>query len=695
MRLNRLDATRTLGLALIVAGVVIAAPAAEAQNFNAVTWTSLTQSGIPIGDPATDANNERNIVGDVTNPAAYVSQDANYMYFRIRLDADPRSNDNVTLKPFGWSCAVESNGTVTNYEFLAAVNGIENNGPNGEVDQVEWRFNGTTGTPNSISEQAETLVDRFPRSTHTQVTQATSTFSNNPDFFLAWAVPLTVIRAGGQGAPGIPATAALRFACGTSNNARNYSADPACGAKSNAQCTLTDSFSDPLFCTATGCAPQTGDTDGDGVSDAQETALGTDPTKKDTDGDGLPDNVELSATGSTGPYAAIDTDGDGVIDAKDTDSDNDCASDQSEGVNGYRNKSASPNACPTGRVCDTTKGQCVAVAASCNGDFASGASEACKDQTKPACNTAAPFAGFCTQCSATNAKLCLGGTPTCDLTTGTCAPCNGDRGSGATRACQGAGAPYCDLVAGTCGKCAANPDCTQPGGHTGPTCDVPTGACTDVDTDGDGVNDTVEGLLGTDKTKKDSDGDGIEDKAELTPVGGDTTGKVDTDGDGTVDALDLDSDGDTLSDKDEGTADVDNDGKPNFRDPDDDGDGILTKDEVEDTNKLPAGTDSRDDVDKDGKKNWYDSDADGDGTGDGAEGRGDSNGDGRPNYLDPQSGGASSSGGTSGGPFPEDEQGVLEGGGLSCSTSPTTSSGLIGFALVALAIGAAARRRRD
>ncbi len=36
-----------------------------------------------------------------------------------------------------------------------------------------------------------------------------------------------------------------------------------------------------------------------------------------------------------------------------------------------------------------------------------------------------------------------------------------------------------------------------------------------LDTDGDGLSDTIELALGTDKTKNDSDGDGFKDKAEL------------------------------------------------------------------------------------------------------------------------------------------------------------------------------------
>lgn len=61
-------------------------------------------------------------------------------------------------------------------------------------------------------------------------------------------------------------------------------------------------------------APQDGDTDGDGLTDAEEQAMGTDQTNPDTDGDGLSDREEFRVFG-TDPLNP-DTDGDGYLDGE-------------------------------------------------------------------------------------------------------------------------------------------------------------------------------------------------------------------------------------------------------------------------------------------------------------------------------------------------------------------------------------------
>ncbi|MBN8615677.1 MAG: hypothetical protein J0L92_34095, partial [Deltaproteobacteria bacterium] len=164
-----------------------------------------------------------------------------------------------------------------------------------------------------------------------------------------------------------------------------------------------------------------------------------------------------------------------------------------------------------------------------------------------------------------------------------------------------------------------DPDDDGDGVPTAEECADPT-ACRDTDTDGT-----------PDYRDADDDGDGRPTRDERPAAV-----SIDTDRDGTPDFLDVDDDGDGLPTAEECAAapcrDTDTDGTPDYRDADDDGDGILTARERADGAALGA---SGSDVDGDGDPNWLDTNADGDARGDREEGFGDDDGDGVPNYLDP------------------------------------------------------------
>ncbi len=133
----------------------------------------------------------------------------------------------------------------------------------------------------------------------------------------------------------------------------------------------------------------------------------------------------------------------------------------------------------------------------------------------------------------------------------------------------------------------------------------------------------------------DSDGDTITDADE---------GDLDTDGDGTPDYLDTDSDNDGIPDSTEagdadpatGPEDADGDGSPNSRDPDSDNNCI--------DDQAEAGGASPVDSDGDGETDPYDLDNDGDGIADADEvgsacGAPDTDGDGVADYMDADSDG--------------------------------------------------------
>jgi hypothetical protein len=457
---------------------------ASAQDFANAKWTPLTKNGIPIGDTTADvAASTQDIVGDAQNPAAYIYQDATYFYFRVRVNGQPIPAPATDLAAVGWGCAIDTNGALDDYEFLAVANGVEPSGPGGAPDAVEWVWNQNTTTAGSISEPADVVVASFQRSVHARVVPAGTSFGGDPDYFVEWAIPLTTIRAGadGGGAPGVAAGTSLRFACGTSLDARSIGIDPVC-PKTNAQCTLADAWSDAIPCGASSCGV---DTDGDGVFDHVETFLGTDPTKKDSDSDGIDDNIELSATGGAGPFRPIDTDGDGTIDAKDTDSDNDCLVDLSEDTTTWRDP-ALPNVKVSDNCPDFVPiclgGKCVACAVNFVADAGpqgDAGPARCPRATSPKCNTEGPLLGRCSECGPGEVSLCKVPAGFCDPTFGICAGCNGDYKTSTSVSCPDSASPYCHVTGpdkGRCGRCTSEADCAG-AGHAGTHCDIVAGTC--------------------------------------------------------------------------------------------------------------------------------------------------------------------------------------------------------------------------
>ena len=137
-----------------------------------------------------------------------------------------------------------------------------------------------------------------------------------------------------------------------------------------------------------------------------------------------------------------------------------------------------------------------------------------------------------------------------------------------------------------------------------------------VDSDADGLDDTVELCLGTSPYKADSDGDSIPDKTEVDGFH-DSYGKhwasdplsVDSNGDGTLDTMEwceaLTTNGQAIS------VDDDMDGTPNLWDEDDDGDGVPDARDA-----FPLEREEWADVDRDRIGDNLDADLDADGKGD-------------------------------------------------------------------------------
>ncbi|MFN3850360.1 MAG: hypothetical protein ACK4NY_13075 [Spirosomataceae bacterium] len=331
------------------------------------------------------------------------------------------------------------------------------------------------------------------------------------------------------------------------------------------------------------------DTDGDGLSDAEEAILGTDPTKKDTDGDGIDDNVEVGVDKlynvgvDTNPLDA-DTDDDGLKDGTETGTDgvftvgtdtNPLIADTDlDGIqDGTESGITTPVADPDGAGpmlgtntsvfiadADNTTTTYPLDSDSDNDGLADGVEDANKNgkQDNPVIGNSTTVGSGETDPSDPDSDgdlLTDGNEVTVRLTN----PMDTDSDNGGTNDRQ-------EITDGT------NP---RPGFGADDL---------DGDSDGDGIGGRQEIILGTDPQNADTDNDGINDGLE---VGTDGVYNVGTD----TNPLDRDTDDDGISDGDEknGTGVLTAYGATNPLNRDTDGDGIQDGTEAGVTARLNGG----------------------------------------------------------------------------------------------------------
>ncbi len=297
---------RTSMVILVLVGIAGAANAQAPDFADADTgWVPIERNGIVLGDVSGDENSNRDVVGDASNPAVYAYRNSTHIFFRMRLNATPIQGSG--LASFGWGVEMDTNNDLAAYELIAMVNGI------GGTEQVELYQNTTQSTTGQFNDTAEVELAVYPVSTHARVVSAGTIFPTSApdeDFFLDWAIDIVHLSAAG-----VTDSTAMLFTYGTSINAHTINADivPLVGTSG----TLADTASDPVLCGASGCVVEE-DTDGDGLTDSQETTVGTSPTDPDADNDGVPDGQEVGIVNDP-----RDTDGDGTLDVFDPDDDGD------------------------------------------------------------------------------------------------------------------------------------------------------------------------------------------------------------------------------------------------------------------------------------------------------------------------------------------------------------------------------------
>jgi hypothetical protein len=404
----------------------LAAPAALAQTFpGTAAWVPITRDGAFVTDPLGDAQGNRDIVGDETHSAAYVYRNATHLFFRLRVDADPKQNA-TNYTPFGWGVALETDGNTDAYEYLSMLDGIAN------PDRVALLENTTQATKGNARDAAETELAIYPIDTHARSLEADTMFGDTPDFFVDWAIDIADLADAG-----LDLSTPIRMIFGTSNNAQTLASDLLAASDSS---TISDIASDPINCSDGKCVACA-----DLCGDACLKCEGATPVCED-------------GACVAGTSTACDSDADCTTAALPA-----C---QPGGTCGECS-ATNQERCGEAEMCDTASGECTPVTGGCKSDAD------CTDEATPVCGAA----GTCQECSSTNTERCAKG-QVCDATAGQCVDaCDSDAD------CDDPATPAC-LASGSCGECSETNQATCDDQDL--ACHVPTGTCaTACETDAD------------------------------------------------------------------------------------------------------------------------------------------------------------------------------------------------------------------
>jgi hypothetical protein len=299
---------------LVLSGMI--AERARAQTFpEDKAWQVLYCGKYRSFDPRRDtplARGARDVVGDKKSPALYTTSDAEFMYFRMRVDQDPRRDG--MWEPSGWAVELDHDLDRRTYETIAVADATQ------APEQVLYLRNTRDDARYDVADPPEEVVSMYPIATHARAVVAegmfASDFGGDPDYFVDWALPLADLRA-----EGLDPTRVISLVMGTSTDNQTIDADVACWDERVGSVHWWHASSRGIR--ADGGVVS--DTDGDGLTDEEERQIGTNVSVVDSDGDGFSDADEVRAGSDpldpNSTPGSRDTDGDGYSDAEEASAD--------------------------------------------------------------------------------------------------------------------------------------------------------------------------------------------------------------------------------------------------------------------------------------------------------------------------------------------------------------------------------------
>lgn len=201
-------------------------------------YTPVLVGGTPLFDVLGDESPiSTDIVGNSTFPAGFFAYDGTNVYFRLRVNGDPRNNQLTGFRNFSWGVLINTTGVTGTYDWLFNVDGLNN-----RVSLIQ----NTVKLVNSWNDPAEGTGGGSPNFSQAitnfdfaRVTPADSSIGGDQDFFLDWFLPASTVFS----FLGINATSSIRAVYFSSANVTNYNKD---SLRTSEGFSFANAFTDPI-----------------------------------------------------------------------------------------------------------------------------------------------------------------------------------------------------------------------------------------------------------------------------------------------------------------------------------------------------------------------------------------------------------------------------------------------------------------
>jgi hypothetical protein len=203
-----------LGCCLAVAAAIVRPASAQANpDFDNVPWTAIACDNPDLIAETNPA--EVSFAGDAADSPAFYAFDADYLYFRYRMDSDPRGAHGFAQ--YSWTALMQvPAGNAFQYQYQLSMNGKD--------DTIEvWANTSAQDIDFSplFHDDAEVQLFSQPFTGLARAVAAGTSFNNSQDWFVDFAFPVSMLVS--EGVIGSPADLASSFFFpATSTNPSNY-----------------------------------------------------------------------------------------------------------------------------------------------------------------------------------------------------------------------------------------------------------------------------------------------------------------------------------------------------------------------------------------------------------------------------------------------------------------------------------------